>query len=992
MAKSYASILDEFETKDKELLIAETKLQDEKLSFLKRKILVETEKQKIILKEQSDRKREEIRQKNEKLSIEQQKLNRDLLCAIVKGELKKVTEYLSLGADPNYCEIDPNFIPLCLNFAKYEITILKNGSYELPTIISGQVGITPLILACNFGNLNLVKELIQFKANINETNVVLQTPLMYACAHGYNEIAKYLLDLGAEIKHQAYLPFVYFQCVTAFHAACQSCSLEIVTQMVNQGADLKIIHNLTTAFGCILHPALLYRMRDGTEAYNPPKDYSNPDCSKILNFLLSKGVKLREELLIYRLSHPLDETLLIALFELLPILASDIKLQAEAECYNVSKKLQTLDMDILRSKVSEATAQFFGVKLQPYENNAIFKILYPKLDLSNMKWVARKAISFLPQAITNITGKPLDLDFDADNYFKLLQYFSNLTPNCPLPILNLMMQYIDYNSEGEHPEINNLHLKRLDYFLQNAALRDKLMQKLIKQEKCETEKAFEQKNTYEVKKIKEANTSWQDSIFEAPEFEKPESLDITKSQPSMSKKEWLNQCQRQMELYLKMEPIQRKKLHEIREKYNNMDPDLIAHSEALMKAIAGGSLMSVEEEVKAGADINFADPSSNFTMDDPFDVYYRNYKRMRGRRINVCPGRTPLLFAIHREWWSIVDYLLDHKASVNQSDFSFETPLMLACLKGKDELIKKLLEMNADVTPVTGFWTTSLNHTSNILHYYFRSYGHHVSALDIAKIAYEKGVDIFQPDFNGFTPLSLLIHRLPYYNEPTLPSTIDFFISQGADLFQAILIDSLNAHTAAWSLSIDRLQACLRKLPQASADLKLVIEALYFENENKTESMDLNKLKKWLIFVVNNVYRCNTYNTSVEHQYAEKHQTVGLRLLDILYPENQLSELKISNENTLINENANVSYDHKPYQALHEALPQFPAKALGLIHEYQHKVFTPGFSDQISNLHRARFCVLTNEKMPEQEKVQEKPESKPKVRTYIKKGNFQRIN
>lgn len=61
----------------------------------------------------------------------------------------------------------------------------------------------PLVYACIYGNLDLVKELHEKGLSISSNESILGTPLRTATAHGFLEIARYLVDQGADINHEA---------------------------------------------------------------------------------------------------------------------------------------------------------------------------------------------------------------------------------------------------------------------------------------------------------------------------------------------------------------------------------------------------------------------------------------------------------------------------------------------------------------------------------------------------------------------------------------------------------------------------------------------------------------------------------------------------------------------------------------------------------------------------------------------------------------------
>ena len=58
----------------------------------------------------------------------------------------------------------------------------------------------PLWCAAAAGHLNIVKELINYKANPNCTTKTNSTPLRAACFDGHLEIVKYLLTRKADVE------------------------------------------------------------------------------------------------------------------------------------------------------------------------------------------------------------------------------------------------------------------------------------------------------------------------------------------------------------------------------------------------------------------------------------------------------------------------------------------------------------------------------------------------------------------------------------------------------------------------------------------------------------------------------------------------------------------------------------------------------------------------------------------------------------------------
>lgn len=118
------------------------------------------------------------------------------------------------------------------------------------------------------------------------------------------------------------------------------------------------------------------------------------------------------------------------------------------------------------------------------------------------------------------------------------------------------------------------------------------------------------------------------------------------------------------------------------EKYQNGDtPLIIAAREA--------NLEMVKELIKAGADINAK--NNDFT--------------------------NALWAACFANAYDVIDFLADSKIEINNQNINGATALIYASSAGKEEIVKKLLEKNADKTLVTldGFSALELSSTKNIL-------------------------------------------------------------------------------------------------------------------------------------------------------------------------------------------------------------------------------------------------------------------------------------
>ena len=107
-----------------------------------------------------------------------------------------------------------------------EININKANSY----------GETPLMMASINGDLEMVKTLVEGKkADLNKSG---WNPLLYACSKGRLEVAKYLVQHGADVNSTS--P----NGSTPLIMAAMSGNEYVVKYLLDQGADLKIRNSL----------------------------------------------------------------------------------------------------------------------------------------------------------------------------------------------------------------------------------------------------------------------------------------------------------------------------------------------------------------------------------------------------------------------------------------------------------------------------------------------------------------------------------------------------------------------------------------------------------------------------------------------------------------------------------------------------------------------------------------------------------------------------
>jgi ankyrin repeat protein len=106
--------------------------------------------------------------------------------------------------------------------------ILKSGA---DPNISSQAG-SPLLIACAYGDLEMVKLLIRHGAAINPIEAKEQTPLTTAAVMGSEKIVRFLLEKGAKVNTRIE------QGGTALMAACQNGDIDTINLLLAKGADV----------------------------------------------------------------------------------------------------------------------------------------------------------------------------------------------------------------------------------------------------------------------------------------------------------------------------------------------------------------------------------------------------------------------------------------------------------------------------------------------------------------------------------------------------------------------------------------------------------------------------------------------------------------------------------------------------------------------------------------------------------------------------------
>ena len=125
--------------------------------------------------------------------------------AVKKGSLEVVKKLVAAGADVNVCNKkmeSPLYI--ASDYGKFEIVKVLLSSGALVNQPYGEQKGTPLQRAASRGYSNIVRELIEFGADVSIENNVKNTALHYAAVSGKIDIIKQLIAAGEDINHRGY--------------------------------------------------------------------------------------------------------------------------------------------------------------------------------------------------------------------------------------------------------------------------------------------------------------------------------------------------------------------------------------------------------------------------------------------------------------------------------------------------------------------------------------------------------------------------------------------------------------------------------------------------------------------------------------------------------------------------------------------------------------------------------------------------------------------
>jgi len=133
-------------------------------------------------------------------------LNSDFLQAVKQGQTDKIAQFLKLGVDVNKRE-------------------------------NSGLGLTPLMIAVNEKYKELIRILINYKADVNARDTAGRTVLMWAILVNNEDIIDLLIEAGANVNMKDKIG------ETALMVAARNGNINIVSKLIENGAEINAINN-----------------------------------------------------------------------------------------------------------------------------------------------------------------------------------------------------------------------------------------------------------------------------------------------------------------------------------------------------------------------------------------------------------------------------------------------------------------------------------------------------------------------------------------------------------------------------------------------------------------------------------------------------------------------------------------------------------------------------------------------------------------------------
>lgn len=156
-------------------------------------------------------------------------LNAAFANAVGKGDIREVKRLFAAGADPN---VQQEYASFHESFAERLQRILHGR--PAPEMRKGK---TALMVAAAYGDLELVRKLLESGANPNETyredgGSVLNT----AATEGHTEVVRMLLDAGANVNYESF----QIEKTPLMCAVARKGPAELVKLLLDRGANVDV--------------------------------------------------------------------------------------------------------------------------------------------------------------------------------------------------------------------------------------------------------------------------------------------------------------------------------------------------------------------------------------------------------------------------------------------------------------------------------------------------------------------------------------------------------------------------------------------------------------------------------------------------------------------------------------------------------------------------------------------------------------------------------
>lgn len=167
-----------------------------------------------------------------------------LVCACFNGHAEIVNYLIYCGASVNcnasHKKCSPLIAAVMGNNSYVVDIILKNRDVDVNKADNKKV--TPLMVACNMGNHEVVCSLVMKGAKLDVIDKCGQTALMFASRHGYSDIVEFLCEQNTNIYLKSRKKW------TALMFACKGGHKHIVGTLINKGSgDVRIGKQITSS-------------------------------------------------------------------------------------------------------------------------------------------------------------------------------------------------------------------------------------------------------------------------------------------------------------------------------------------------------------------------------------------------------------------------------------------------------------------------------------------------------------------------------------------------------------------------------------------------------------------------------------------------------------------------------------------------------------------------------------------------------------------------